>query len=431
MIPRPGTRLARIALVAVPLLASCSLDNQVLGVRGEPSGSTSTTSFRTYAAIGTSLAAGIQSGGINDSTQRETYTYQLAKAMGLTPGVDWFYPSFASWGCPPPYTDILANRRVGGQSGTFCGTRNPATAAPYMSNTGIPGLRAAQALDLTVTTFSSDTLKLAQFITGSVSPVNMVLRQRPTFVTIEVGANDVLAAATRGDTTFLTTVASFTASIGAIRDSLKTLGSVPNVAIANVPNVTVIPHFTKASTLFCLKTGACGIPATLPYSSPLFTVDASCAPNAGGGVGDNYLLAFPATGAITSVLAASRAAKIDCARDSALVAVAAAPAPATAPAGATINTAEYPVITARVTAFNSAVQALATAEGWAYVDLNAALQAQLANIPALPGFTTPTTLFGTLFSLDGIHPTKAGYKILAQTFATAINAKYGSALAIP
>src|SRR5205814_6312953 len=121
------------------------------------------------------------------------------------------------------------------------------------------------------------------------------------------------------------------------------------VAIATVPNVTVIPFFTKASTLFCLNKGTCGIPATLPYSSPLFTVDNSCAPNAAGGFGDHYLVSFPATGAITSVLAASRAAKIDCGRDSLLIAVAAAPAPATANAGARINLAAYPVITARVT----------------------------------------------------------------------------------
>ena len=445
---RSAKRLAVLLAAAAPLIASCSLDDQTIGAPAAPSGG---SQFAHYTAIGTSLSAGFESGGINDSTQREGPAYQLALAMGLTPGVDWHYPAFNFPGCPAPFVNPLANNgagtRVGGAPNPptpgFCRARVTASAAAFMNDLAIPGLRAAQAIDLLNYAFpKTDTLGLAQFITGSVNPVNAMLAQHPTFVTVEVGANDVLGGATRGDTTLLTSVASFTATVGAIRDSINTLSPKPNVAIANVPNVTVIPYFTKASTLFCLNTGACGFPAALPYSSPLFTVDPSCAPNQGGGVGDNYLLTLPATAAITSVLAASRAAKIDCQRDSALVAVAAAPAPATAPAGATINVAEYPVITGRVTAFNAAIQAVATSEGWAYVDLNATLAGQAANIPALPNFANQLALFGcpsagcpagtaTIFSQDGVHPNKNGYRIMAQAMAAAINTKYGSNLTVP
>jgi len=439
---RAGLRAAAIVLTAAPLFAACSsmLDDQTIGTKGAPAAG---GAFTQYAAIGTSLSSGFQSGGINDSTQREGPVYQLAVGMGLTPGLDWFYPSFQSWGCPAPLTNALTGARVGGVTTAFCGYRAPTSAQPFMNDVGIPGLRAIQAIDLQQVPTSADTLKLAQFITGGINPVNMVLAQHPTFVTIEVGANDVLAAATRGDTSFLTAAAAFTTIIGQIRDSLHTLSPVPGVAIANVPNVTVIPHFTRASVLFCLKTGACpGVPATLPYSSPLFTVDASCAPNAGGGIGDSYLLTLGATGAITSVLAASRAAKVDCGRDSALVAIAAAPAPAVATAGATINATEYATITARVTAFNASISSLATTEGWALVDLNAALTAQAANIPALPNFANALALFAcpspgcptgtvTLFSQDGVHPNKNGYRVMAQTFATAINAKYSTTIAVP
>jgi lysophospholipase L1-like esterase len=109
---------------------------------------------------------------------------------------------------------------------------------------------------------------------------------------------------------------------------------------------------------------------------------------------------------------------------------------------ATVNTAEYATITGRVTAFNTAIQTLATAQGWAYVDLNAALTTQAANIPALPNFANPTALFAcpaagcptgttTVFSLDGVHPTKAGYRVLAVAFQTAINTKYSTTIAVP
>jgi lysophospholipase L1-like esterase len=421
-------RLALAATACAALLAACSLDNQTMG----PQNPVASTPFAVTANIGTSLSAGFESGGINDSTQREGPMYQLAKAMGLTPGVDWFYPSFAGFGCPAPLTNPLTGARVGGTTSTFCAFRTPSSANLYMSNTAIPGLRAVQAYDLTQVPTSADTLKLAQFITGSISPVTMVLRQHPTFVTVEVGVNDVLAAATRGDTTFLTSVADFTTQIGVIADNLDSLSPKPGVAISNVPNVTVIPHFTRASTFWCGKTGLCGQAA-----NPLFTtmsVDNSCAPAAAGGVGDSYLVTFPATGFIVNVINPSPprgpigTARLRCDIDTAtvIVTVAQPGLPAgTYPAGATINTTEYTTITGRVTAFNTAISTLATARGYALVDLNATLAAQAAKIPLFPSFTTPTdTIFGTLFSKDGVHPTKAGYRIMAQAFATAINAKY-------
>jgi lysophospholipase L1-like esterase len=442
-------RLALAATACAALFAACSLDNQVMGVRGAPAGG---AQFAVTANIGTSLSAGFQSGGINDSTQREGPMYQLALAMGLTPGVDWFYPSFAGYGCPAPLTNPLTGARVGGlpspPNPASCQLRNPSSARPYMSDVAIPGLRAAQALDVTVVPFSSDTIgTLAQFITGSISPVTMVQRQHPTFVTIEVGANDVLAAATRGDTTFLTPTLAFTTQIGAIADSLATISPAPGVAIANIPNVTVIAHFTKGSTLYCLNTGACGFPAVAPFNSAGFSIAASCAPNAALGVGDNYLLTFGTTGAVVNSLAGGGSARINCgAVDSTTVKPNGAGAFVSA--GATINTAEYATITGRVAAFNTAISALAATPArtftgaWALVDLNATLAAQAANIPAIPNFANPTAPFAcpaagcptgtvTVFSNDGVHPTKAGYRLMAQAFATAINARYGSTLVFP
>src|SRR3990172_4060638 len=113
----------RLALMAVAsLLAACSLDNDTLGSRSDP---TEGTMFRSYVALGTSIGAGIQSAGINDSTQRQAYPYLLAQAMGLVPGADWHYPSLNAPGCPAPYTSILAGTRVGGAAATACALRAP------------------------------------------------------------------------------------------------------------------------------------------------------------------------------------------------------------------------------------------------------------------------------------------------------------------
>jgi hypothetical protein len=38
--------------------------------------------FSSYVALGNSITAGVQSGGINDSTQRQSYEYLLAQQAG-------------------------------------------------------------------------------------------------------------------------------------------------------------------------------------------------------------------------------------------------------------------------------------------------------------------------------------------------------------
>ena len=54
--------------------------------------------FSSYVALGNSITAGYQSGGINDSTQRLSYAVLLAKQMGTR----FAYPSLVMPGCPPP-----------------------------------------------------------------------------------------------------------------------------------------------------------------------------------------------------------------------------------------------------------------------------------------------------------------------------------------
>ena len=414
-------RLA-ILLLAAPLAGCSSLvDNEELGRRPIPSGG---EQFSTYSAIGTSIGAGIQSAGINDSTQREAYTTQLAEAMGLTPGVDWFYPSFAGFGCPAPFTNPLTQARLGGGTPP-CSRRDPASVRDFMHNVSIPSIRAAQVLDITALPFpATDSLKLAQFITGSLAPIDMVERARPTFVTVEIGANDVLGAATRGDATLLTPLADFQAAVTGIFDRLTEMTPEPNVAVAGIPPVTRIPYLTLGQTIFCLKTGACGVAA-----NPLFTnmtVDASCAPPpTPGGVGNQYAITFPALATVVGTLQAGGAATLNCATDVLTT------TPASATPLATVNVTEWGAINARVNEMNAFLTTEAQSRGYAFVDVDAIFTANAAQIPSFPNFTNPSQLFGALFSLDGVHPTKAGHRLLAQGFAAAINATYGSTLSIP
>ncbi|MBI1723968.1 MAG: hypothetical protein HYR48_08695 [Gemmatimonadetes bacterium] len=432
----PAARQVLVAALAAPLLTSCWGDlvtDQSVGPAATPAAG---AVFARYVAIGTSIGAGIQSGGINDSTQRQAYPELLALAMGHTLGVTFKYPSFNKPGCPPPFTNPLTGARVTPagfptSTSTSCYVRAASSVSPIMSNVSIPSIRAAQVLNLLNLDFGpTDTLKLATFITGGNNPIDMMDRARPTFVTLEVGANDVLGAATRGDAALLTDTAAFRLSFDSIVSRVAATGA--RVAVSNVPDVTVIPHFVLGQTWYALDNAS---PSPLGTTAAAnLTVDASCVPSAFGGVGDNVAFPFATVatimGAINPVAAggANTTANINCLTGTATI------SPANLPAGATIDFTEFGAIRTNVSVLNALIADRAAARGWALVDLNAALRSAVAagQIPAFPDFTKPTsTLFGSVVSLDGIHPNAAGHRIIAQTFATAIAQTYGLTLTLP
>ena len=84
-----------IGLGAIAAIVSCGdADSKVLG----PVDPTGGALFKTYVSIGNSITAGYQSGGINDSTQRQSYAVLLAKQMSTRFAI----PSLRAPGCPPP-----------------------------------------------------------------------------------------------------------------------------------------------------------------------------------------------------------------------------------------------------------------------------------------------------------------------------------------
>src|SRR5256885_12108016 len=98
--------------------------------------------FDRYVSMGNSITAGFQSGGINDSTQLQAYPVLLASAMRSP-----FFPPLlprspipgGPQGCPPPYTNVFTQARVGGGTPSSCALRKivPSSPPPYISNTAV------------------------------------------------------------------------------------------------------------------------------------------------------------------------------------------------------------------------------------------------------------------------------------------------------
>src|SRR4051812_49494047 len=102
------SRLTKPTCVAVATLllalAACETKTDIL----EPSLSGGNEMFRSYVAIGNSISAGYQSGGINDSTQRQSFAKLLADQMGT----QYHYAALAMPGCPSPVANFQTQARV-------------------------------------------------------------------------------------------------------------------------------------------------------------------------------------------------------------------------------------------------------------------------------------------------------------------------------
>src|SRR5882762_9186101 len=376
--------------------------------------------FDRYVSMGNSITAGFQSGGINDSTQQQSYGVLLAQGMRSP----FFPPLLNKPGCPPPITNLFAQpapTRVGGGTATTCALRKiPNPPPPFISNTAVPG---AEVMDILSNSDSaSNPNTLTQFILGGLTQVQMMERAHPTFVSIWIGNNDVLGAATSstnaGDSTKITSVANFQARYSAMLDTVDAAG--PRGAILiGVANVTAVPYFSAGATYWAIKNGlvpGSAFPAT-------FTVSSNCAPIATGipgARGDSTLVPFPYGAALLGAAQLGAPRNLDCADTVAAVVV----------------PKELVKLLAAVTAYNTYISGQATARGWAYLDPNTTLDS-LRAIPAavrpFPALLQPcnATLglpFGTAFSCDGAHPSASTHRLIAQHLRLAINAAYTTAI---
>jgi hypothetical protein len=364
--------------------------------------------FRSYVAIGNSITAGFQSGGINDSTQLESYAVLLARAMGLEIGREFVAPLFRPPGCPPPLVNVFDGERLGGGGPADCGLR--AEIPPVFHNVAVPGAA-------TVDVFTNDSAgaspnPLTTLILGGRTQVTAAADARPSFLTVWIGNNDVLGAALAGDAALATPPAQFEATYEELTDRLDALEAEGVVLIA-VADVTLIPHLSPGVEYWEAEQAGAFPPA--------FTVDASCGPASGGGIGEEVRVPFDhAFGDLIARAEQGEATTLDCAADPAV-----------------LTGQEVATLRARVAAFNAVIEAEAAARpDWLYYDPNPELQAlkdagMIPDFPTLQGPDAVTEPFGPLFSRDGFHPSGAAHAIIAERLADRIDAEFGTSILEP
>lgn len=418
--------LAAFLGLALPLATGCRSDEAL----NAPDLSNNNGLLTRYVSMGNSITAGFQSAGINDSTQLQSYAVLFAHQAGAP----FFVPLLNKPGCPAPFAINSTNppTRLDGAGPTDCSLRNGAP-LPYVSNVAVPG----------VTSFGVDdnnspaggTNQLTQFILGGRTQVKAMTDAQPTFVSLWIGNNDVLGSLTNssnpGNPALVTPEALFEANYGPILDSIARVGA--KAVVLGVGDVASFPFASPGALYWCLFTGNCtaqGIPqATFP---PNFDVSNNCAP--GPAKGDSVLV--PWTVGVGKIAAASAGAPhgsattVDCSLDNEVV-----------------LPAEFAKLRNAVHGYNDYISNQAQQRGWAYFDVNPTLLAakaepitlgqfpKIAAFPCLPGgpcggavTPPPNVLFGTYFTLDGVHPSAAAHRVIADSVISAVNRTYGTTI---
>jgi hypothetical protein len=402
-------------LALATMLAGC-YSNETLNA---PNLSNNSGLFTRFVAIGTSISAGLQSAGINDSTQQRAFPVLVAHQAGASFGV----PSLNLPGCPAPFVNNVTQARVGNAAPTACTLRQQPI--PYqVDNLAVPGLTAP---DLFTNTGSDAGTyeQLQLFFLGGQTPWNAVKAAKPTLLSIEIGASDVIGAVSSlpnpGDSASITPFPVFAENYVRFADSVSTLGT--KVVASTVPDITQIPYTSRGSVYWCLKNGCPGVPVQFP---PTVTVDNNCAsPLTGipGANGDSVLV--PWTIGVVGLLRASAPPftpfNLDCSNTLEVV-----------------TPAEFAYIRNTTDQMNQLIRNQAGQRGWALVEsgsIFAQLQVQGSGVPLFPDVSHVATggsvLFGDWFSLDGFHPSTGTQAVVADTLIAVINRSFAAEIPYP
>jgi hypothetical protein len=357
--------------------------------------------FSRYVSIGNSVAAGYESDGINDSTQQQAFPFLLAQQMGHDAS-SFRLPLLAFPGCPAPLINVYTQERLVDITVVPCALRDSANFDSfYFNNVAIPGAAVRDVLT-NLDTARSNPNTLTSLILGGRTQLEAALELQPTFVSLEIGNNEVLGAALAGDASLVTSANDFDTDYGAIMAQLLAAG-VQGGLLVGVFDVTVIPFLSAGATYAGLQ--ALGQLPPAPFLN---------LPNCGTG-GAGSLIPFSYGFPKIDSASAGANVTIDCLNDAEV-----------------LTPGEVGTVAQAVLDYNTTISAAAQQAGWAYFDPNPTLDS-LRTAGEIPLFPTPppapesvTQPFGPWFSRDGVHPNLQANELLTQKLIEAINAQYGT-----
>ena len=399
--------------VALVVLAACS-DDRTTGPAGQDA-------FKSYVAIGTSLSMGVQSDGVVYFSQQHDWT----KLLSHQAFAQFTQPLVAAPGCfSPLIAPLQLSRRLSGISAAANQTTSTADTACSAFGTvtlpandvAIDGANTYDALYVTPETTSVEGVKRRRqyrlVLPAKTTQVTAMMQQKPTLVSVELGANEALGAASgllfpkagyRGAASAGTFVpnAVWQPVYDALIDSVKKTGA--KVLLVGVP---------KTNGFVSLRTGDELYTDRAAFLNFGVVIAADCQ-----GSTNSIFVPIKVLNAVGAAQATGQAQTLSC----------------TDTPGAQDNIltpADIQLIDGVISGMNSHIQAVAQANGWAYMDLSTLWAQWVArrgafSLVSMLGCVRP---YGQYVSLDGVHPNAQGYQEMANAAADALNATYGFAI---
>ncbi len=420
------------ALLAGALAAVACVDHE--GLLDPPALTAEQELFSRYVALGNSITAGFQSGGIVDSTQAEAYPVYLAEAAG----VDFGIPALAFPGCPPPLAQPapLGTATIAPPGAPACALRATPT-APFVQNLAVPGARILDLFDNLTAAEGGSATTLTSLILGGRTQIEAMHDADPTLVSVWIGNNDALAAAIAGLPALLTPQAAFEADLDRLVEEINRTQARDAVLIGVVDAVLAAPLLQPGAYFWAIWQQRELLPPEV--RGALKPVSDSCAPAFPDGTPNplaRNMVSF-------RVLADDAFSEITCNPDE---------LPPGSPHLLTVD--EQATVQGRVASYNEAIATRAAAEGWIYVDPNQRLlplamegppfnrirkcqmlataatpeqfqQAIALSCPVPAQMGGAPNFFGSLVSFDGVHLTAEAHREVARVIAAALNESHG------
>jgi GDSL-like Lipase/Acylhydrolase len=339
--------------------------------------------------VGDSLSAGFQNDSLLDTQQPHGWASVLA-AQAKVPLV---LPLIA----PPGIPNVLELISAGPPPIVEPAPGPPSTGRddPFVQATdlAVPGAELQDALttkpSLPIDDFTDLVLGLPGLYEGiSLSQVEWAQALKPTTVFAWIGNNDILGAASEANPSGATSISSFSSNYNKLLNQLAATGA--TLVVANIPDVTVVPYFTPASTI------------EQEAGLPLFIIG----PILGIGPGDYVLPAGVAL--IPGILAD--------------------PSLGPLPSSDVLRAGQVLEVRALIDAYNLIITVGAIEHGAVLVDIHSLADQIRSQGVEANGRHLTNAFLGGLFSLDGIHPTNTGYAVIANLFITTLNQSRGTSI---
>lgn len=363
--------------------------------------------FHRYVAIGTSVSMGWASDGVIASSQGMAWPLQLARRAER----EMSAPYIGFPGCRSPFrAPLLTFQRISGESVGIpasllrCGPLDTLATRIPAANTALNAARASDALRTTPENIldAGNRQLYARVLPPFTTQVKAMEMQNPKFVSVELGANEVLGAiqgrVLPGENVF--PLPYFAPDYEAILDRVARTVNTGAVLVGLIDDVRSFPAFRSGHELWTNSQQflAFGV-VILP--------DCQNSPN----------LIFVPQRVPTAIATAAQT------QQPFFFSCAASPDPRAV--DFTLSPVEVAQVNTLLAELDGYIARQAQRRGWAYFRLQA--------LYGLPGLKPPFSVgqlmttfqpYGPLISLDGVHPSGEGQTILADAAARAINARY-------